>query len=106
MIGNDRQPAAGLECISEGRKCALQSVQFIVHGDTDGLKEPGKVGRPRLGPERCPYGIYEIIAGGKRVSRSPAHYLRCKAARAPLVSIVPKDGLERFGVGVIEKIRS
>ena len=65
----------------------LEPRQFIIHGDTNGLKDARKVWRAAAGAEHRADGIDEIIGGRERAALPSPHDLAGHASRARFVGV-------------------
>jgi hypothetical protein len=103
MIGNDRQPSSGLECVTKCRQSLLQTFQLLVHGNAHCLKEPSEVTRAGPRTQGGPNGVDKVIARPEALPFPTAYDLGGQTPGPSLVSILAENVLEGRYISFIQK---
>src|SRR5260221_4561474 len=68
VVAQDDQPATGAEEVERGREPLLERGQFLVHGDAQGLEDPGRGVDPT--PAGGPAGRHQLDDRGELLGRA------------------------------------
>src|SRR5918992_4849538 len=94
MVGDDREPSAGLERVAKPRQRSSQIIELVVDGDAQSLEQPGEISRPGLGTKSAADRIDQVVAGREALSLPAAVDLSREPARSALIPKVTEYGFE------------
>jgi hypothetical protein len=95
VISDHGHDAPRKKTIAQCWKRALETRQFIVDGDSKGLKEPSKVGRSRPWSKRAANRADEIVAHSENSVRPSTHHFARESMRPMLVTVLAEDRSQR-----------